>query len=768
MLQIEPLAKVGRASRLGFAVPAVSALFLGLLVIFGWLTGNRRIIQIGPEFAGMHFTTAVCFVLTAASLLLGASGRARASAAWLGALSGSIGAATLLAYLTPLPCSPDLLCAGLLPAFDLPYPTRMAPLTAGCFAIAGLASASEVLGGRRCDEFAAYAGGLLFAAGGTALAGYALGLRGLYGWEPFTPMAVNTALGFLFLGTALTLRPSTRVHFESWIPGWMAIAGSTASFLLWQALVQREHGQGFPDGVLDLGVLLLGLTFSLLAGLSARLAYQSHGFSRELEARVRERTAELRASEELLNHAQAIAHLGSWELDLTRDRLTWSDEVFRIFGFDPHTFRATYGAFLEAVHPEDRPAVDDAYSASLRDERQTYEIEHRIVRKSDGEIRVIHEKCRHFRDDAGRIVRSVGMVHDITERKRAEEELGRAKRAAEAANGTKSEFLARMSHELRTPLNGVIGMIDLSLLEDMTAQARQWLEISKESAWSLARIVDEILEFASLEAGKVTLAEEEFALGKVLETVVSAQRPSALNRGLRLILELSPEVPARVLGDPARLQQVLSNLVSNAVKFTETGEVAVTVDVAHDREQPASDVVRGTRNSVHLSFAVRDSGIGIPAERMPRIFERFSEATAATHAKYGGSGLGLSIAKELAELMGGRISAESTPGVGSTFRFEVELGSAKEAASRVSAALGERTKLLAECPLRILLADDDAVSRLFARELLSRLGHEAVAVSDGDEALRSLSRERFDLALMDIQMPVLDGLAATERIRAGL
>ncbi|MEW6490111.1 MAG: CheR family methyltransferase [Thermodesulfobacteriota bacterium] len=514
--------------------------------------------------------------------------------------------------------------------------------------------------------------------------------------------------------------------------------------------------------------------FSKLAGLLSKLGYGNIKLARALAQR-EALTQSLRRSEARLNRAQEIAHLGSWELDLRENRLSWSDEVYRIFGLEPQEFGATYEAFLEAVHPDDRAAVDDAYRGSLLEGRDTYEIEHRVVRRDTGEVRVVHEKCEHVRDASGQIVWSGGMVHDVTEGKRAEAALREAKEAAEAASQAKSEFLARMSHEIRTPMNGIMGMTELALLEGVSPKAERYLALGTQSAKDLLDVINDILDLAKVEAGRVELAAATFDLGHLVESAVATLGLAARRKGLELTHRVDPSVPLRVVGDEGRLRQVLTNLVGNAVKFTERGEVEVTVGLAAGVPRSELRVASsadgtgnrepGIGNPVTLCFTVRDTGIGIPAENLPSVFDSFSLATRSTHAKYGGTGLGLSIAKHLAELMGGEIWAESEPGRGSVFSFTARLALAGED-SALKARQEAQVGALA-CRLRLLLAEDNPVNQLFAKALLEAQGHRVAVVSDGLEALEALAAEPFDAVLMDVQMPGLDGVEAARRVRQG-
>ena len=499
--------------------------------------------------------------------------------------------------------------------------------------------------------------------------------------------------------------------------------------------------------------------FMKLADILSKLSFSNLKLARSLAEREALMVA-LRENEERLKRAQAIANLGSWDLDLATNQLTWSDETYRIFGLPLQGFEATYEAFLDAIHPDDRAAVDAAYSGSLREGRNSYEIEHRVIRKSSGEIRFIHEKCEHLRDVSGRIIRSIGMVHDITERKQAEEELRLTKEAAEAATQAKSQFLANMSHELRTPMTGVLGMLDLVLFGNLEAEQRKFIEIAQTSAHSLVRILNDILDLTKIEMGKLLLEENSFPIRQCVQTTYNILVPVAKTKGIDLDWSVDDDVPETLLGDQTRLNQVLTNLAGNAVKFTEKGKVAIRVIAGRATPEGRREV----------TFTVADSGIGIPADKQHLLFSIFSQLDDSHSRSYGGSGLGLAICKELVERMGGAISFTSEEGKGSIFSFTIPFGEAEtksdanltaweKASERDALNAAEITKP------RLLIAEDEPTIRQVLGLILQRSNYEIDFAEDGEQVVQMWESGHYDLILMDVQMPRMNGFEATATIR---
>jgi PAS domain S-box-containing protein len=378
----------------------------------------------------------------------------------------------------------------------------------------------------------------------------------------------------------------------------------------------------------------------------------------------------------------------------------------------------------------------------------------------DGHHSILEVNARLIHQ-GGKPVEVEAIGRDVTDRKRVESELERARLGAEAGARMKDQFLANMSHEIRTPLNGVIGLTALLLDTPLADDQREYLEMVKSSADSLMILINDILDFSKIEAGKFRLDPIRFQFRPYLEEAIRLMRIRAVQKGIEVGVEVAAAVPAELVGDTGRLRQVLVNLLGNAVKFTQRGSVKLAVRVE------GADA-----SSTLLHFLVEDTGIGIVPEKQQMIFEAFSQADGSTTRHYGGTGLGLAICSQLVTLMGGRIWVESEPGQGSRFHFTARFG--LPAAEPATSGLGEEAAAGAAAPqserppgekLRILLAEDNAVNQHLVKGVLERNGHSVRAVWNGAEALEAIERERFDLVLMDVQMPQLDGLEATRLLR---
>ncbi len=478
----------------------------------------------------------------------------------------------------------------------------------------------------------------------------------------------------------------------------------------------------------------------------------------------------LRKSEHGLAEAQRIAHLGNWELDLINDSLIWSDEIYKIFEIDKEQFGASYEAFLDMIHPDERDSVNKAYTESLKT-KKPYDIVHRLLMK-DGRIKYVHERCETYFDQMSKPLRSVGTVQDITEQKLKEDELIRyrhhleeevhqrttelrlARDAAEAASKAKSLFLANMSHELRTPLNAILGFSQVMQQdENLSTNQHETLDIINHSGTHLLKLINDVLEIAKIEAGKLQLVITAFDLQGLVREVSDMMRLRAQQKGLQLELDQSSEFPRYIKGDEARLRQILVNLVSNAVKFTEKGGVTIRLRTKENKQQ-------------HLLIEVSDTGPGISKEDGQRLFKPFVQLPEGT--SHGGTGLGLSIVRQFVQLMDGTVTMESTPGKGSIFCVELplEVTDYTEIIQLSEKYQGDVTGLAPGQPsYRILIAEDQYDNQLLLKKLMNHIGFEVKIAKNGEECVQLFKEWHPDLIWMDRRMPVMDGVEATRRIR---
>ena len=460
-----------------------------------------------------------------------------------------------------------------------------------------------------------------------------------------------------------------------------------------------------------------------------------------------------------LNHRLAIAtdsaQIGVWEYVIQENKLIWDHWMYRLYGVSEDDFLGAYQAWQNGLHPEDRKLGDEAIQLALQGIKD-FDIEFRVVWPS-GELRYIKANALVQRDIHGTALSMIGTNCDITDQKLAEQEILKAMRQAESANKAKSQFLANMSHEIRTPMNAVIGMLQLLQRTELSPRQLDYTQKSLSASQTLLSLLNDILDFSKIEAGKLELEKGSFSLKELLRNLSVILSSAVKDKDVEVLFRVASEIPKVLRGDGLRLQQVLLNLSSNAIKFTEHGEVILSIEVRSK-----------TAEHIELEFAVRDTGIGIAEDMHQHIFSDFVQAEASTTRRYGGTGLGLPISRQLIGLMGGVLAVESELGRGSLFHFavtfEIEVP-CEEKPTLESWNLGALNRTV-----RTLVVDDNAISLEVLADIVASFGWQVETASSGPEALALVKAKNngafpFDVIFMDYKMPGMDGLQVVAHLR---
>jgi PAS domain S-box-containing protein len=736
---------------------AALAMIFATLALIGWSFDRDFLTRLIPGAAAMNPVTAVALILAALALAI----RARRRHAWvqlLAFMAVAIGAAKLVQFATGSPVGVDQLLFGdrLAGPINL-SPSRIAPGTALALVMLGAALLADSTR-HRAGIILSQALGIVTAAISLfALLGYCLDLPDLGPGHGPAAMALNTALALMALAIGIiAVNPGIgvmRILADRGPTG--ALARTALPFaLLMPVLVGlvRLSGQklglyGAGDGAALQVFVNIAVTFAGLLGCII-LLFRSDGKRREREAATVHSESQYRQAEQM----GRIAH---WQVDLPGGLVQWSDEFYEICGLGRDVVPALE-TWLALCHPDDAAVTRETILRAVN-ECRSWEMGHRICRP-DGEIRHVksHGVCE--RDELGQAAALFGVFVDVTE-------LELARRDAEAATKAKAAFLANMSHEIRTPMNGVMGFVELLLDSKLDARQRRHLLLIQESAQTLLKLLNDILDLSKIEADQLTLVSAPSNICRDIAQCVRLMTPIADQKGLKLRATFADGFPGSVLIDSLRFRQILLNLLGNAVKFTNKGAVSVTLSELPD-----------TNGQRVMAIKVTDTGVGIADERKAAIFDTFVQADASISRHFGGSGLGLSISRRLAHLMGGTIALDSRENEGTIVTLALPMGDAAArapAAPRVAPRRANPVAAPKEGALRgasILLVEDIDINQELITEMLTRLGHKVELAVNGAEALAMAARlgwdpEAWSLILMDIQMPIMDGLTATQAIR---
>lgn len=504
---------------------------------------------------------------------------------------------------------------------------------------------------------------------------------------------------------------------------------------------------------------------AFLVEISALVIPDAHGCPQALDMMIQDISGQRRAEQELHESKelfQTVFNISAIAIFVSgKDEriIAWNPFAEKMLGMDKTDL---FNKPVKDLYPE--AEWQRIRSLRIRQKGMLSDIETQMYRK-DHRALDVNVSISIIKDEAGEIEGAIGIVSDITEKKRFQQELMKAKVSAEEANNAKTMFLANMSHEVRTPMNTIMGMIDLALDTPMSEEQKDNLLTVKNAADVLLTLLNDILDLTRVEAGKIQLEHIELSVRDILRSVCKSLAVLAKNKGLKLIWDVAPDVPELIMGDPTRIRQIIVNLVNNAIKFTFKGAIEVHVTLKERK-----------KDHCKLIFAVKDQGVGIPKDKQATIFEVFAQADASTTRRFGGTGLGLAISLKLVGMMGGRIWVESEEFKGSTFYFELPFQVVRK--EDVPQALKEASiedQLLAQVPtksakrdlthLSILLAEDNIVNQKMTVRMLEKKGWKVTSADNGQQVLDYLEKGTFDVILMDAQMPVLDGFETTRLIR---
>jgi PAS domain S-box-containing protein len=507
---------------------------------------------------------------------------------------------------------------------------------------------------------------------------------------------------------------------------------------------------GLSDTELSLKAISLGAQDFLIKGV-----YDCHSLEKAVRYSIeRKKNIELlKENNERYDIISKATNDIIWDWDLSTHKIKWIGQGLKIYiPKDEEIENLDYNFWINNLHPDERTNIVESLKGAVSSGHSSWQSDYQFLR-IDGKYDYINSRGYLLRDQNGIATRMIGSMQDITERKNAEIETQKARIEAEEARKTQEQFLANMSHEIRTPMNGVIGMTQLLTNTVLNEEQQDYVNTIKESAGNLMVIIDDILDLTKIVAGKIAIEKTDYDVKELISNIIKLNQFRADEKGVLLNTNIDKNLCPFLYGDPVRLQQILINLVGNALKFTEKGEVNINLQLIKEDAQ-----------FVTLEFSVVDTGIGISTENAETVFDRFTQVSGDSKRKYGGTGLGLTITKQLIELQGGTIQVKSKEGVGSTFTFclSIQKGTKKEKPEikTISKNIGCKID-----HLNILLVEDNFINQKVAIRILTGYGALVDTANNGKEALELFKQKEYDLILMDIQMPEMDGYEATKIIR---